>query len=540
MDRQPTVEPIKTVTNGEKSLQHTHTFGSVRHRHEHTKEIILIPRPSQDPNDPLNWSQRKKYYMATIICVAMFMCNFLAAGPTIAIVATAFDFFPAAPKEGPAAIGAAIAKTAYFFTTTALLQGVGTAFWMPFVNKYGRRPIYVLTYTIYLGTTIWLSLTTSYASFLAGRIVMGFAAGAAEAMAPVSIADVFFLHERGTIMALYTAALSCGVAGGSIISGLITINHPWRYIYYVSIALVGTVLFLALFTFPETIYNRSYSTDINEDQPATGKEPEASLKCVENNSEVALPKKKTYWQSLRLYSGVYTSETLWEQFLRSVVLIVLPAVLWGALVMSVTIGFIVAVTSNVAVAYEATYGFEPYQTGLCFFAAIIGSIIGIFMGGHTGDWVADFLTRRNGGIRHPEMRLPAVVVSLITTPLALILYGAGIEYKLHWMCPTIGIALSTNISLVYTIDVYRPIAGEITVTSMAWKSLFGFLLSFYTNPWIDKVGYISAYGTMAAIAFFVLALSAPLYIFGHRINSASWKWRIVKYVLWNKDREVGE
>lgn len=72
---------------------------------------------------------------------------------------------------------------------------------MPLVNKYGRRPIYLLSYTLYLACAIWASCTYTYGSFLASRILMGFAAGAAETMAPLSIADVFFLHERGTIMA---------------------------------------------------------------------------------------------------------------------------------------------------------------------------------------------------------------------------------------------------------------------------------------------------------------------------------------------------
>src|SRR5437773_245082 len=74
--------------------------------------------------------------------------------------------------------------------------------------------------------------------------------------APVSIADVFFLHERGTIMSLYTCFLSIGVAMGMIIAGLITISHDWRVIYEVASALIGFVLLLAFFTFPETAYNR--------------------------------------------------------------------------------------------------------------------------------------------------------------------------------------------------------------------------------------------------------------------------------------------
>lgn len=32
-----------------------HNLGHLRLRHQETNEIILIPTPSGDPNDPLNW-----------------------------------------------------------------------------------------------------------------------------------------------------------------------------------------------------------------------------------------------------------------------------------------------------------------------------------------------------------------------------------------------------------------------------------------------------------------------------------------------------
>jgi len=57
-DRSIFRKPKKSGTKGKPVLNITkriHTLGSVRHRHEHTGEIILIPTPSKDPNDPLNW-----------------------------------------------------------------------------------------------------------------------------------------------------------------------------------------------------------------------------------------------------------------------------------------------------------------------------------------------------------------------------------------------------------------------------------------------------------------------------------------------------
>jgi len=375
---------------------------------------------------------------------------------------------------------------------------------------------------------------------------MGFGSGAAETMAPLSIADVFFLHERGTIMAMYSCALVTGVSGGIIIDGLITINHQWRMIYYVAIALVGGTLVLAFFTFPETSYIRPVELDAEGLPVHYSEKLEPGNPQVETEAPV-IPKKKTYVQRLKIFSGTYTEESFWKLFIRPFALILLPSVLWVALVQSVTIGFIVAVTSNVASAYGMAYGFQSYQTGLCFFAAIIGALIGIFCGGHLGDMTADFFTKRNGGIREPEMRLPAMMFCLISTPLSLILYGVGIQNHLHWMCPTVGLALlnfsivqGTNVALVYVIDAYRPIAGEVTLTTMGFKSAFGFLLSFYTNPWIEKSGYVNAYGAMAGISAAVLIMWVPLYIWGKRIRHATWNWGITSYVHWDDDREVGE
>ncbi|KAK0731675.1 major facilitator superfamily domain-containing protein [Lasiosphaeris hirsuta] len=536
------------------------TLGNVRLRHLDTNKIILIPTPSSDPNDPLNWSQGYKYYITAVICFAMLMCNFLAAGPTIAMVSTAMDFFPGAnPATNPAFFGESVAKVAFFFTGTALLQGMGNFIWVPIANKYGRRPTYVLSYLIYTGCGIWLCFDHSYNGFLAGRIMMGFGAGAAETIAPITIADVFFLHERGTVMSLYTSFLSVGVAFGVIISGLITIHHEWRVIYEVATPLVGLVLLISFFAFPETAYIRDHKqlqsqSDSDPGSPGPLEKSHIATSDVEHHtpSPPAAPTKpkltmKTYLEALKIFHGTLTDESLLKLFVRPIGLICLPPVLWAALVQSVTIGFLVAVTSNVDVAFQTAYGFQSWQVGLCFVAAIIGSLTGIPAGGHLGDKVADWFTRRSGGVRDPEMRLPAMIPSLITTPLALILYGVGIEHKLHWMCPTVGLGLinfsivqGTNVCLVYVIDAYRPVAGEVTLAVMGFKSLFGFLLSFYTNTWVAQSGYQDAYGVMAAIAAAVILMWVPLFVWGKRVRHATWSWPVISYIHWDDDREVGE
>lgn len=70
---------------------------------------------------------------------------------------------------------------------------------------------------------------------------------------------------------------------------------------------------------------------------------------------------------------------------------------------------------------------------------------------------------------------------------------------------------------------------------------FGFLLSFYTNPWIAKSGYQHAFGAMAGISAAILVMWIPFFIYGKRIRQSSLEWPIIKRtVKWSLDREVGE
>ncbi len=244
---------------------------------------------------------------------------------------------------------------------------------------------------------------------------------------------------------MYTSALSAGVGGGIVIAGLVTIAHSWRYIYWVATSLIGALTILVILTFPETTYRR---TPIQQEQDKSTRPSAADDKGAEEPQveyqeagDDVVPKKDSFIRSLRIYTGVYTQESIFKLFIRPCILLILPPVLWATLVMSVTIGFLVAITSNFASAFQTTYNFQPYQSGLCFISGLTGSAIGIFFGGHISDLTADFFTKRNGGIREPEMRLPSMIIGGIAGPLALVLYGVGIGNKLHWMVPTLGLGL---------------------------------------------------------------------------------------------------
>ncbi len=397
-------------------------------------------------------SRAYRYYIAGMACYTTFLTLFSGGGNIIALVPMAEYFFGPIPFSSPKLI-AAVAKTSYFFTSTALLLGVGNLFWMPIVIKYGRRPVYIASFVGFFLTTIWAGLAKSFSSELAARILMGFVAGAGDCVAPVTLSDIFFLHERGTMMAWYTMSTAIGVGLGTCLDGLVLISYDWRYTYYINIALVGSAMVALIFTMPETLYLRSnvpvpaapQSLDRVPIEKGAGVEVNAAQVEHANEgyegNEAPIPAKHTYWQRHNFHRGSHTKEPLWELFIRPVFLLVLPSVLWSSLVFAVNIGFYIAVSSNAALGFQQAYGFEAYQTGLCFLGTVIGGVVGVAAGGVLTDKVADLFTRRNGGLRDPEMRLPAIIISLVLGPVALMLYGVGLGHRLHWIVPTIGLSI---------------------------------------------------------------------------------------------------
>jgi MFS family permease len=75
----------------------------------------------------------------------------------------------------------------------------------------GKRPVYLMSLPLLAVTNIWSYKETSFNSLLAVSIVSGFAASAGDATVPAVVADLFFVHERGTLMMIFHMALSCGV-----------------------------------------------------------------------------------------------------------------------------------------------------------------------------------------------------------------------------------------------------------------------------------------------------------------------------------------
>ena len=78
------------------------------------------------------------------------------------------------------------------------------------------------------------------------------------------------------------------------------------------------------------------------------------------------------------------------------------------------------------------YEFSPLTIGFFNFASLIGALIGLLTAGPLSDWVSMKLTRRNKGVREPEMRLPTMIPYVLLMILGNFIVAFGYQEGWSW------------------------------------------------------------------------------------------------------------
>jgi hypothetical protein len=125
-------------------------------------------------------------------------------------------------------------------------------------------------------------------------------------------------------------------------------------------------------------------------------------------------------------------------------------------------------------------------------------LIGLVTAGPFSDWVSAKATTRNGGIREPEMRLPAMIPYVIIMIFGNVITSIG--YQKHWPWPVIAVlgyslagiqvAALPSIASTYAVDCYKPATGSLFVAITVNKSLWGYGMGRFVTPWTIKSGFV--------------------------------------------------
>lgn len=150
-------------------------------------------------------------------------------------------------------------KTNDLITWPAFFMGIGNLIAIPLSYAIGRRPIYLFSSILLAFGCLWCAKSESLESHIAGRDFMSIAAGTCDALCPIIVKEIFFLHERGKAIAAFSALQTVGTAALIIASPYIASDSHlgWRWWYGILGCVSGAVALLSIIFVKETKYTRS-------------------------------------------------------------------------------------------------------------------------------------------------------------------------------------------------------------------------------------------------------------------------------------------
>lgn len=106
----------------------------------------------------------------------------------------------------PGAGGVSLSQISLLATIPLLSNGFATYLLVPLSTAIGRRPVLILTSTLAWTSGFWAGASTSLYSHIGARVFHGLGSGAVEALIPLIIQDLVFIHQRNKAIASIFAA----------------------------------------------------------------------------------------------------------------------------------------------------------------------------------------------------------------------------------------------------------------------------------------------------------------------------------------------
>lgn len=186
------------------------------------------------------FSPGMKRWIVAMNCVAAFI------SPT-----TANIYFPAIPTLARD-LGVDISQINLTLTTYMILQALAPTLFGEFGDIAGRRPAFIIAFTIYLGANIGLALQRDYAALLVLRMLQSGGSSGTIALVYAVVADIAPSSERGKWMGIVGSGITIGPAVGPVIGGLLNAYLGWPWIFWFLIILTAVFLVPYILTVPET------------------------------------------------------------------------------------------------------------------------------------------------------------------------------------------------------------------------------------------------------------------------------------------------
>ncbi|KAI9718792.1 MAG: hypothetical protein M1812_003966 [Candelaria pacifica] len=304
--------------------------------------------------------------------------------------------------------------------------GLGPMLLAPLSEFYGRRPIYIVSFAMFLIWLIPCATANNIQTMLIGRFFNGLAGSAFLSVAGGTVGDLFVRSELQAPMMIYTASPFVGPELGPLLGGFINQYTNWRWTFYVLLIWSAVNLISIIALVPETYH------------PVMLRQKARNLRRETGNSEWKAPIEKT-------------TKTIPQTILLSVrrpfeLLIFEPMCLNLCIFSAILLGVLYLFFGAFELVFVNNHGFSLHQVGLTFLGLFVGMLAGISTDPLFHRYYEKLVRRREEdggepGGAEPEYRLPPAIVGAVLVPIGLFCFGWTTYSSVHWIVPIIGSAV---------------------------------------------------------------------------------------------------
>ncbi|KAJ9195978.1 hypothetical protein DTO164E3_6516 [Paecilomyces variotii] len=446
----------------------------------------LVSFGPDDPENPVNWSQKKKFY---ILMAGMLQVMNSTIGSSLPSGASSFiaKYFDITNQE----------QLVLPISMYLIGYVLGPLFWGPMSEAYGRKKPMLTSFTLYTIFMMASAVAPTFPALLVFRLLAGIMASAPNAITAGLFADI---HndptKRGRTMAIFMACTTLGPIMGPWVSGFVSVVS-WRWSFWIGLFFACATLPLIVFlpeTYGPTILQRRAKLLRKE----TGNQSIVSPLDLQNRN---------------------LKETLWITLTRPVRMIIHESIVsFSCLYISLAYAIFYLYFEAYPIIFQGIYGMSAGVSGLCFLPIGVGAFIacGIFL------WYDSFLAKAKArGARWSQIeeyrRLPLACLGGPSYVVSLLWVGWTAYPDVHWAAPMlsgilfgIGYMLIFMATLNYLSDAYETFAASAQSAGSCSRSIFGALLPLAAKPMFNRLG---VHWACSLLAFLSLGLSIIPFVF---------------------------
>ncbi|KAK5126904.1 hypothetical protein LTR85_008262 [Meristemomyces frigidus] len=479
--------------------------------------VFLVPTPSADPADPLNWSPTRKWtivvlliiWSATALSVQSFLTNFL----------------PSLESRFP---DASASQINLLITIVTPLIVPGELFFAPLAIGYGRRPSLLLSIVLLFASSIWGAQSKTYSALLGARVIEGFAGGPTDAIGFTIIQDFTFVHERGKMLGVMMMGQQALTLVLAIATNYMAVDSGFSAPFYLFFGLSIAVFVALFFAMPETKYDRQ-ARDIPEERMTTKEYPEWRKSLGRDPQYPPF----TWKRQLRVWgpAGRAQKEEALGFLKGLMVMLTSPVIWWASLLNAVSTGALIAFSTCFAtMLVSPPWSWPSANVGLINIAGTVSSLINVPLLGIGSDKLSLRLAARNGGVARLEHRLAGLVIPVAIGVAANIGFGAlaqkllvtGGAHQPHWFSLVFIFALQymyfggiLEVTYTYVASTVSPARSLEAMTAISViRDMVSFGMSYGVVGFADNCGYLASFGTYSGIVGFFGCLGLLVYRYG--------------------------